>query len=136
MTICFAFSSISVDELSLLSHKASSFIWPLNCITYGRINFIIQTTLSSLSYHASYFLYSSSISGPQFPLQLLPNFSPFVYGKIPPLKTSTPSLFSSYFHLKHSKTLLPNYIKTGSPMNSILPNPVVNSCYPLYFSYP
>ena len=27
------------------------------------------------------------------------------------------------------------YIETGSPMNSILPNPVVNSCYPLYFSY-
>ena len=63
--------------------------------------------LSSLSCHASYFLYSSSISGPQFPLQLLPNFSPFIYGKIPPLKTSTHSLFSSYFHLKHSKTLLP-----------------------------
>ena len=28
-----------------------------------------------------------------------------------------------------------HYIKTGSPMNSILPNPVVNSRYPLYFSY-
>ena len=79
----------------------------MKCLTCGLINFIIQTMLSSLSYHASYFLYSSSISGPQFPLRILPNFSPFVYGKIPPLKTSTPSLFSSYFHLKHSKTLLP-----------------------------
>lgn len=28
-----------------------------------------------------------------------------------------------------------HYIKTGSPMNPILSNPVVNSCYPLYFSY-
>lgn len=100
----FGLSFISVDELSLLSHKASSFIWPLKCITYGLINFIIQIILSSLSYHASYFLYSSSISGPQFPLQILPNFSPSVSLL---LWTSTPSLFSSYFHLKHSKTLLP-----------------------------